>query len=291
VIGEPRGKLSIIREPRVAVHRGGGGGARTVAVVSDGSDARGDSRSAIRTGLLIAATSLRQRIGMKATALLVNAESAEELITELRDLSGEYSAIYLVRTDPARGREAQAALSGTVPVITDRQALAAVALAATLTILTRAGVEPADGRALIIGAERDRLVATLAVAAGIGEISSWGLEDAHSYPLRALAHRATAVIDLLGPDAHRRVIGMPDPDARVVTVDDPTVALLAFPGLLAAADTAGRQPDLAVCLAWARTLAARTPADRILPALADTVPGADAVDLAAAGIRLPVPTR
>lgn len=268
---EPRGHLSLARDPEEEAGRRppSGGGVRTVAVVSDGSDARGQSRAAVRTGLLTAAVSLRERVGIKATAQLVYAESAEELIAELRGISVDNSAIYLVCTDPLRGREAQVTLSGTLPVITDRQTLAVVALAATLTILTRAGVDPPDGQMLIIGAERDRLVAELAVAAGVGEISSWGLDDAHSFPLRALAHRTTAIIDLLGPAAHGRMTGIGEPVDRVVTVDDPTIALLALPGLYAAAVTAGRPPDLTACLEWARTLSDRTPPDQILPLLAD----------------------
>lgn len=270
MIGEPYGPLSVARYPRLTTRRLDGDGAvRAVVVVSDGSDARGRSRAAVRTGLLTAAVSLRERVGIKATARLVHADSAQELITELHGLSRDNSAIYLVGTDSVRGRVAQVALSGTLPVITDRQTLAVVTLAATLTILTRAGVDLADGQLLIVGAERDRLVAQLGVAAGIGEINSWGLDDAHSFPLRALAHRATVVIDLLGPAERGHMTRIREPGDRVVTVDDPTIALLALPGLIAAAVTAGRPPDHTACLAWARALAERTPPDRILPTLTD----------------------
>jgi hypothetical protein len=262
-----------------------GGVARTVTVVSDGSDMHGEPGAAVRTGLLRAAALLREHTGMKAQAVLVSAESSEELIAELRGLPGNISGVYLVHTDPVRARAVQAALSGALPVITDRQTLAVAALAATLTTLTRAEVAPAAGHAVIVGAERDRLVAALAVAAGIGEISSWGLDDAHCFPLHVLTRKATVVIDLLGSAAHRRLTDrMTDtlgPPTRVVSVDDPTVALLALPGLLAAAVAAGRAPDLTLCLACAHALAQCTPLDRTLPALSGLGAGAAVVDIAA----------
>ncbi|MDT7626238.1 MAG: hypothetical protein QOF99_7139 [Pseudonocardiales bacterium] len=258
-----------------------GGVARTVAVVSDGSDMQGEPGSDVRTGLLSAAALLREHTGMGATAVLVSAESSEELIFGLRGLAGDISGVYLVHTDPVRGRAAQAALSGTLPVITDRQTLAVAALAATLTILTRADVAPAAAHAVIVGAERDRLVAELAVAAGIGEISSWGLDDGHCFPLHVLTRKATVVIDLLGSAAHRRMTDTDDPPTRVVSVDDPTVALLALPGLLAASMAAAQAPDLTACLACARALTECTPPDRTLPVLSDLGLGVTVVDIEA----------
>ena len=291
MIEESRTQINTTEDPKAAVWLTPGGGSGAVAVVSDGSGAGGESRSASWTGPLNAAAVLRERVGMKAVAVLVGAESSEELTDALRGLAGDYSAVYLVGTDPVRGRDAQAALSGTVPVITDRQTLAVAAVAAALTILTRAGVAPADGHAVIIGAECDRLVAALAVAAGIGEISSWGLDDAHDFPLHVLTGRATVVIDLLGCAGHGRMAATSQPRACVVTVDDPTVALLALPGLVAAAVTTGRSPDLTACLACARTLSDRTPPDRTLPVLSDSDLGAAGVDIAPSPTRRPHPVR
>jgi hypothetical protein len=134
---------------------------------------------------------------------------------------------------------------------------------------------------VIVGAERDRLVAEVAVAAGIGEISSWGLDDGHCFPLHVLTRKATVVIDLLGSAAHRRMTDTDDPPTRVVSVDDPTVALLALPGLLAASIAAAQAPDLTACLACARALTECTPPDRTLPVLSDLGLGATVVDIEA----------
>lgn len=231
-----------------------------VAVVSDGSDFHREPGSSVLTELLDTATLLREHTGMEATALLVTADNVEELTGALRREAPRFRAMYLVHTNPARGCGAQAALNDTVPVITDRQTTAVALIASLLTALARAGTAPAEGRVVIAGAQRNPLVAALAVAAGVGEIDSWGPDDAHNFPLRTFARRGAVVIDLLGVAA----LG---PSTPVIAVDEPTTALLALPGLLAAARSSGHAPGVTACLACARSLIKCKPAGQILPAL------------------------
>jgi malate dehydrogenase (oxaloacetate-decarboxylating) len=159
-----------------------------------------------------------------------------------------------------------------LPVITDRQTTAIALTTAVLTTLIHARIAPAAAHVVIAGAERNSLVAGLAAAAGIGEIDSWGLNDAHNFPLHTLTRRGGVVIDLLGtatrhPARHRRQAGALDPPDRVIAVDEPSMALLALPGLLATAQTSGRPPGRADCLACVRALVERTPPGRVLPEL------------------------
>lgn len=246
-----------------------GGATRAVAVFSDASDFHREPGSSALTGLLGTAELLRDHAGMVATALLVTADSADELLAELRRVAPNVSGVYLVHTDPARGAAAQAAMGGALPLITDRQTTAVALTAAMLTTLTHAGITPTAGRVVIAGAERNPLVAELAVATGVGETYSWSLDDAHNFPLRALVRRGTVMIDLVGSGAHRRQANALDPPAPVLTVDEPTTPLLALPGLLIATQTLRRPAGIATLLATARALVERTPPGRLLPGLSD----------------------
>ncbi len=258
-----------------------------VAVLGDASDFHREPDTSALTGLLSAAALLRVHTGLMATAQLVSADSTEELITTARQMAPDFpGGIYLLYADPARGIAVQAALNGTVAVITDRQTTAVALIAAALTTLARAGTAPAAGRLVIVGAERNPLVAALAVAAGIGEIDSWGPDDAHNFPLGTLTRRGAVVIDLLGPAGPRWQANALDSATPVLAVEDPTTALLALPALLAAARHAGRRPGLGGHLVCARALVACTPPGQVLPALSD--PGltdpAVAVKVAAGGL-------
>lgn len=243
---------------------------RGVAVVSDGSDYHRESGSSLLTELLGGAALLCERSGLTATAVLVGAGGTAELIAELRRLAPGFAGIHLVLTDPVRGRVAQDALGATLPVVTDRQTTAVATVAAALAVLAGAELTPAAARAVIIGAARGPMVATLAVAAGIGEIDRWDVEDAQDFPLDALCRHADVVIDLLGCGARHRGAASVETPLRVVAGVDrspswPIFSVRALPGLLAAAAAAGRPPDLDTCLSCARTLAAhtgRTPLER-----------------------------
>lgn len=197
--------------------------------------------------------------GTAATALLITADDVEELTAELRRVAPGFSAVFLMHTDPVRSRAAQSMLGDAVSVITDQQTTAVALIAALLTTLDRAGTAPAAGRVVIAGAEHNPLVAALAVAAGIGEIDSWNLGDAHDFPLRTFARRGAVVIDLLGSAALRLEAAALDPPIPFIAADGPRTTLRALPALLAAAQTLGHPPDVATCLACARAIAGRTP--------------------------------
>lgn len=263
-----------------------------VAVLGDASDFHREPDTSALTGLLGSAALLRAHTGLMATAQLVSADNTDELIATARQVAPDFpGGIYLLYADPARGIAVQTALNGAVAVITDRQTTAVALIAAALTTLARAGTAPAAGRLVIVGAERNPLVAALAVAAGIGEIDSWRPDDARNLPLGTLTHRGALVIDLLGvldslgPAAHRWQGDAPRAPIPVLAVGEPTTALLALPALLAATRHAGRRPGLGGHLVCAYALVACTPPDRVLPALSD--PGlsdpALAVKVAAGG--------
>lgn len=264
--------------------------AQRVAVLSDASDFHREPGSTALTGLLGSAALLREHAGIAATALLVTAEDTDELIADLRRVAPDFSGAYLTLTDPARADAAQAALSGTFTVITDRQTTAIALTAAMLSSLDRQGIAPAAGHIVIVGAEHNPLLVALAVAAGIGEIDRWGLDDAHNFPLQTLTCRGALVVDLLATTTHHGQATV-SVGARtgVIAVDDPTTPLLALPYLLSTAHQRGRAPGLAECLACAQTLAEHTPPGQALPALSDpglsdparSAPAASAPSLAA----------
>lgn len=247
-----------------------------VAVLSDASDFHREPGNSALTGLMGSAALLRAHTGLEVMAELVSADSTEELITVVREVAPDFpGGIHLVHIDPARGTAAQTALDGAVAVITDRQTTGVALIAAALTTLARDGTAPAAGRLVIVGAERNPLVAALAVAAGIGEIDSWEPDDTHDLPPGTRARRGAVVIDLLGvldplgPAAHRRQGDAPRAPTPVLAVEEPTTALLALPALLAATRHAGRRPGMSGHLVCAHALVACTPPDRVLPALSD----------------------
>lgn len=236
-------------------------------MLSDASNFRREPGATVLTGLLGSAALLRDYAGIAATALLVSAEDTEELIADLRRVAPDFSCAYLTLTDPARAAAAQAALAGTLAVITDQQTTAIALTAAMLSSLDRRGIGPAAGRVVIVGAERNPLLGALAVAAGIGEVDRWSLEDAHNFPLQSLARRGAIVIDLLGAARHRDAATAAGSPTPVIALHDPTTPLLALPHLLRTIQRLGRPPDLAECLACARALVECTPPGQILPAL------------------------
>jgi hypothetical protein len=242
---------------------------RPLAVASDGSGFRRDPGSTVLTGLLGSAALLREHAAIAANAVLVTAESDQELITELRRLAPNPCGVYLAHTDATRGRNAQAALAGTPPVITDVQTTAIAMTAALLTTLDRAGLAPSSARLVILGADRNPLVSVLAVAAGIGEVDSFGLDEVQNIRLRTLTYRATAVIDLLGAAVPRGVAGASGQSPPVIAVDDAATPLLALPGLLAAAHASTRPVSPTTCLAATLAMVELTPADQLLPRLSD----------------------
>ncbi len=243
-----------------------------VAVLSDASDFHREPGSSIMTELLSWASLICKHSGISTTALLLSAVDTDSLIAGVRRAATNLGAVYLAHINPARADAARVALADTVTVITDRQAQAVALVAATLRVLVGEGVALSAGRMVIVGGDRNPMVATLAVAAGIGEIDSWGRDDAHNFPLRTL-NRRVAVIDLLGcvgpepGDGAGSVRGHDEP-ARVISVDRMMTAVAASQ-LLAAAGTAGAALSVAEFLACAQLLAQIDHVDLTAPARPD----------------------
>jgi len=240
-----------------------------LALISDSCGFLRGMQSSVLTSLSDAAALLGEHAGMATTVMLVTAGDDQELVAELRRAARHVCGVYLARTATQRSHAAQDRLAGELPIITDLQTTATAVIAAATTALSRAGIPIGDARMVITGNARNPLVAVLAAATGIGEITRWGLDDAQDFPLRALFSRVDVVIDLLGisePDrATLDAIRVP-----IIAVDDPVMSLLALPILLGVALAAGRPPRHADLLAAARALVDLTPPDRLLPQLVDT---------------------
>lgn len=239
-----------------------------MAIVSDGSMFRRDLGASVLSSVLNLATLLREHAGIATTAALVTAEDDHQLGCELRRLTADVGGVYLTHTDPGRAHATQNALAGEVSVITEAQATAVVVVAAIANTLARAGTTPDNAHVVIVGAERNPLVAALTAGVGIGEVTSRGAGDAQEFPLNALARRADVVVDLMGEAPRHAGLGAAD-GPPVIAVDDSTVPLLALPGLWAAIATSRSPAGHADCLAAALDLAAAAPAEQLLPDLSE----------------------
>jgi hypothetical protein len=198
-----------------------------IAVAGDGSTLhREPSAASALTAMVTTATLLGEHTGLDTTAVLVPTASVEELISGLRRLAPDVSAIYLAHTDPARARTVRAALSDTVPVITEEQTVATATTSATLTALERARVLPAAACVVLVGPHQAALVGALD-AAGIGEVMSW--DPGNGSARGELPGHATVLVDLLGTVTTSVA---PEPPA-VIRASDPIPPLLAVPELLA----------------------------------------------------------
>lgn len=241
-----------------------------LAVVSDGTGFHREPGSTVLTGLLRSAVLLRDNTGLSTYALLVTADTDQELVLELRRLAPQASAIYLAHTNPGRAQLVPPALAGQVPVITDLQTIAAALTAATLTTLARAEITLRTARVMIAGAERNPIVGLLGTAAGIGHVGTWRPGDADAEcrnPVADVTHVTIALRDIATPTDAAPAIGPPS----IIAADDPATPLLALPHLLAMARASMRPPGLAHCLAAALALVRETPADRLLPTLSSAV--------------------
>lgn len=183
------------------------------------------------------AAAIHDLAGVPTRAIRLRADTGVQDFQErLRRGSSDIAAVLLVRTDPARARAAQAASAGP-PVITDLDAAAITAGAAVLTTLTRAGRTPASARVVIAGANGLPVLCPLLVAAGIGDITTWNVDDAVTFPLLGVAANADVVINLLAD--HPRVPALPvlcaaHTGPTVITPNPRHDPLLVLPGLIRA---------------------------------------------------------
>jgi malate dehydrogenase (oxaloacetate-decarboxylating) len=247
---------------------------RAVAVVSDGSGGPALARNlypaardrAPLSGLRSIASLLRERADIDAEAILLDPEGIEELAAQLGDLAAKFDVIYLVGVTRTRAQAAHSALHHPAWIITDWQTRAIALTAALLTTLTRMHHSTSASTVLIIGGDHHPEIAALAVAAGIGEVTSWTPHDAPCFPLSALARRATVVIDALGSANTRRQAAYMVLPPPIIALDDEQ-PLLALAELLPTRRGTRSGSVAHRSYACARELSARTPHDRLLPTL------------------------
>lgn len=241
-----------------------------LAVVSDGSGFQREPGSTVLSGLLGSAVLLRDHTGIMACAILVTANTDDELILELRHLAPRASAIYLAHASAARAQLAPPALAGQVPVITDLQTVAVALTAATLTTLARAEITLQAARVMIVGSEHNPIVGLLVTAAGIGHVDTGqpgNTGDDCQHPVAGQTHVIIALRDTAAHNYRTRSTKPP----RIIAADEPAISLLALPHLLSTARTSRCPPSLAHCLAAALHLVQDTPTDRLLPTLSSAV--------------------
>jgi malate dehydrogenase (oxaloacetate-decarboxylating) len=247
---------------------------RAVAVVSDVGSPTGDSHAgpAVRPGdrsfqLGSIAALLHERVNVDAEVILLDPDGTEDLLAQLEDLSAKFTAIYLVDTSWARAHAAQRALGRTTSVITDWQTSAIALTAALLTTLTRLCRPLNTATVLIVGRDHHPEIAALAVAAGIGEITSWTPLDAPCYRLSVLARNATVIIDAVNSANVRAQLTRMVLPPPIITLEHPEQPLLALTELLLLRRGTQSNIDTHLCFACALELSARTPPDRLLPRL------------------------
>lgn len=240
---------------------------RVVVVVGDGSDPCPDGRDAgpasLGAWLDEDAALIQERTGLSVRAVPLIACDAEDLTAQMRALTADAGAIFLTRTDPARARAARLAFQEVEgpPVVTDADVTAINLTATLLTAIARAGHQPADGRVVVAGADMLPELCPLLIAAGVGDISSWNVSDAHAFPLRQLARYATAVVDLVNAAPRSGHDWQ-----AIIRPDEPGLRMLPVPGLvLALASHPHATVDIDVSRAGALALAAATSPGRRVP--------------------------
>jgi hypothetical protein len=260
--------------------------ARVVAVVSDGA-ADNSTRNARTSDSTLGSTldvtlrryaaGIHDLAGLPTRAIRLRADTGiQDFQERLRRGPSDIAAVILIRTDPARARAAQAASVG-LPVITDLDATAITVSAAVLTTLTRAGRTPASARVVIAGANSVPVLCPLLVAAGIGDITTWNVDDAVSFPLLGVAANADVVINLLADRSEipaLPVLCAAHTDPMVITPNPRHDPLLVLPGLTRAlvntpsvswSPAATDNYYTETCLASALTLVMATPPQHTLP--------------------------
>jgi hypothetical protein len=149
-------------------------------------------------------------------------------------------------------------------VIAEIDVVTAALAAAVMTMLRSRGVERAQARLVMAGAEAAPLLGPLLIACGIGELTSWHHRDAEDYPLTRLMEHNDILID---PSATVPVVLAPD---RTLTIPrDPfEYGALVLPGLLGALcelDVAALHVEHLAAAAHA--VALLTPSGQLLPEL------------------------
>ncbi|MCU1683040.1 MAG: hypothetical protein JWQ81_3779 [Amycolatopsis sp.] len=246
----------------------------SLVIAGDGSDRPGSvDPEQVRSILASRARRLREQGGVAMIPAAIVASDAPSLSAGLRALDSSPGAIFLTCTDPARARAVQRefAADDGVPVVTEQETAGVAVTAALLNVLRRAGITPESARVVIAGARVLPLLSPMLMAAGVGDIVSWNLDDAPGFPLSRLASESGAVIDLVGAVTTTLTSAFGSVAVPVIAPDE-TIGLAVAAGLVrAAADFRirgyGSDPcsEVEVCLACAWAVVRCTPPGDVWP--------------------------
>ncbi|MBB6375885.1 malate dehydrogenase (oxaloacetate-decarboxylating) [Pseudonocardia eucalypti] len=146
----------------------------------------------------------------------------------LCERSPEIAVLVLAHCAPERAPAMR--MIADVPVVPVSDVVAVGLAAATVTALNRSGRAPAHSRVVIAGASAMPALCPLLIGVGVGDITSWNLEDATTCSLMSIAAHADVVINLLAraPGLSSVCAAHSDP---VVLTPEPLDPLSVLPGL------------------------------------------------------------
>lgn len=164
----------------------------------------------------------------------VLAGDAAGLAAGIRALPADIGAVLLTGVLPERAREVRRILRDgrARPLVTEEDLTAIALVAAALGSPAGAG-QRTHRRMVLAGAGELPVLATLLMASGVHDITTWNQCDAIAFPLYTIMFGADTVIDLVGElpsRADNRLAGI-----TVITPEDAIAAPYAAAGLLSAA--------------------------------------------------------
>lgn len=236
-------------------------GLQCIAIVSDGGalPAGDDLGSKLRAE----AEFISDLARVPARPMTILAADAAGLAAGIRALPAEVGAVLLTGVALDRAREVSMELQDgpARPLVTDED-LSAIALTAAIAgSLAGAGQGTHRSRVVLAGAGELPALATLLMACGVSDVTTWNQSDAMSFPLINIVSGVDTVVDLVGELPSRTdslLAGI-----TVITRDDAITAPYAAAGLLRAAlCNPGLVFDVETYRACALTLAAASPFTR-----------------------------
>ncbi|ODU06420.1 MAG: hypothetical protein ABS81_04750 [Pseudonocardia sp. SCN 72-86] len=167
--------------------------------------------------------------------------AGQDLLQQVRRLPDRYSAVCVVRTDPARARGvAEASYEDALrPVLTEQDAEATALCAAVLRHLRRVGRQPTDSRVLVADSARNPSVASLLMVCGVFDLAVWSQADAARFPLRSVLSEMDAVADLRPPGNGQDDLSLDRPEGSMVRTTGLDARMLVAPGVLRTASAFG----------------------------------------------------
>ena len=234
--------------------------------------AAGSGRSALTNALSDDAQALELLTDIPVVAMLIAADNADALTTQIGHLPADIGAVYLTRTEAARARTVQRTLEATSSraVLTEEDTLATALAAQAVNYLCTQGRTPDRSRVVILGAVHMPVLTPLLIATGFLDITLWKASDASTYSLDRATRDADVVIDLLRHSPASARYALDRTVGSVLSLQGLEGQLFVAPGLLRAVlDTPPTRLKLgidayAVC---AYALARAIPPRRQLPDL------------------------